>query len=31
MREIDSRTNDGLEIRLLWDPADDRLAVAVAD
>lgn len=31
MRELDSRTNDGLEIRLLWDPADDRLAVAVAD
>lgn len=31
MRELDSRTNDGLEIRLLWDPADGRVAVGVAD
>ena len=31
MRELDSRTNDGLEIRLLWDPDDGRVAVAVAD
>lgn len=31
MRELDSRTNDGLEIRLLWHPDDGRVAVAVAD
>lgn len=31
MRELDSRTNDGLEVRLLWDPDDGRVAVAVAD
>ena len=31
MRELDSRTNDGLEIRLLWDPGEGRVAVAVAD
>lgn len=31
MRELDSRTNDGLEVRLLWDPDDGRVAVAVTD
>lgn len=31
MRELDNRTNDGLEVRLLWDPGDGRVAVAVAD
>jgi hypothetical protein len=31
MRELDSRTGDGLEIRLLWHPEDGRVAVAVAD
>jgi hypothetical protein len=30
-RELDSRSGDGLEIRLLWDPADDALTVTVAD
>jgi hypothetical protein len=31
MRELDSRTGDGLHVRLLWNAADDRLAVSVAD
>ncbi|HEY7455451.1 MAG TPA: hypothetical protein VH683_12850 [Thermoleophilaceae bacterium] len=31
MRELDSRTGDGLHVRLLWRSADDRLAVSVAD
>src|SRR5215211_8995275 len=31
LRELDSRSGDGLDIRLLWDPADDSLAVTVAD
>lgn len=31
MRELDSRTNDGLNVRLLWDPADGRVAVEVTD
>jgi hypothetical protein len=31
MRELDSRANDGLEVRLLSDPDDGRVAVAVVD
>ena len=31
MRELDSRTNDGLHIRLLWEPNHGQVAVAVAD
>jgi hypothetical protein len=31
MRELDSRTNDGIDVRLLWDPDDGRIAIAVAD
>ena len=31
MRELDSRTNDGIDVRLLWDPDDGRVAIAVAD
>ena len=31
MRELDSRTNDGLHVRLLWDPDDGRIAVVVDD
>ena len=31
MRELDSRTSDGLHIRLLWDSTDGRVSVAVAD
>lgn len=30
-RELDHRTNDGLEVRLLWDPGEDRVSVAVTD
>jgi hypothetical protein len=30
-RELAARTVDGLDVRLLWDPADDRVAVTVAD
>jgi hypothetical protein len=29
-RELDSRSGDGFDIRLLWDPADDSLTVTVA-
>ena len=31
MRELDSRTNDGLHVRLLWGPDDGRFAVVVED
>lgn len=31
MRELDSRTNDGLHVRLLWGPDDGRIAVVVDD
>ena len=31
IRELDRRTGDGLEIRLLWRPFDDMVLVAVAD
>jgi hypothetical protein len=31
MRELDSRTTDGINIRLLWHEPDGRLFVAVAD
>ncbi len=31
MRELDSRTNDGIHVRLLWHDADDRVVVAVDD
>jgi len=30
-RELDRRTGDGLEIRLLWRPHDNAVLVAVAD
>lgn len=30
-RELDARSGDGLDIRLLWDPADGALTVTVAD
>ncbi len=30
-RELAARRVDGLDVRLLWDPADDRVAVTVAD
>jgi hypothetical protein len=31
VRELAHRRNDGLDIRLLWDPATDRVAVALQD
>lgn len=30
-RELDARRGDGLDIRLLWNPADDSVTVTVAD
>ena len=30
-RELDSRSGDGLDIRLLWNPDEDSLTVTVAD
>ena len=30
-RELDARRGDGLDIRLLWNPADDTVTVTVAD
>jgi len=29
--EIDHRTNDGIDVRLLWSPEDGRVFVAVSD
>jgi hypothetical protein len=31
VRELAHRRNDGLDIRLLWDPATDRVSVALQD
>ena len=31
VRELAHRRNDGLDIRLLWDPAADRVTVALQD
>ena len=31
VRELAHRRNDGLDIRLLWDPTTDRVAVALQD
>ncbi len=30
-RELDSRINDGIDVRLLWHPTDGHLSVAVHD
>jgi hypothetical protein len=30
-REVDSRTSDGINVRLLWHPADGHVSVAVHD
>jgi hypothetical protein len=30
-RELDSRTSDGIHVRLLWHPAEDRVSVEVND
>ena len=31
MTELDRRINDGIDVRLLWSPEDDRVVVAVDD
>jgi hypothetical protein len=31
LRELDHRASDGIDVRLLWRPHDDRVLVAVAD
>lgn len=31
LRELDHRTNDGIEVQLLWDPRTDRVSVALTD
>ena len=31
LRELDHRSNDGIDVRLLWDPHADRVTVAVRD
>jgi hypothetical protein len=31
LRELDHRISDGIDVRLLWRPADDRALVAVED
>jgi hypothetical protein len=30
-RELDSRTNDGIHVQLLWHPLDGHVSVAVSD
>jgi hypothetical protein len=31
LREMDHRHSDGIDVRLLWDSADDRVVVTVTD
>lgn len=31
LRELDHRVSDGIDVRLLWHPEDDRAIVAVSD
>ncbi len=31
VRELDRRTNDGIDVRLLWNPRTDRVSVLVED
>lgn len=31
LRELDHRSNDGIDVHLMWDPAADRALVSVAD
>jgi hypothetical protein len=31
VRELDRRTNDGIDVRLLWNPRRNRVSVAVKD
>jgi hypothetical protein len=30
-RELDSRTGDGIKVRVLWHPSEDRVSVAITD
>jgi hypothetical protein len=30
-RELDGRTSDGIDVRMLWHPEDDRISIAVND
>jgi hypothetical protein len=30
-RELDSRTGDGINVRMLWHPSENRVSVAVTD
>ena len=31
LRELDQRVSDGIDVRLLWRPSDDRTLVSVSD
>jgi hypothetical protein len=31
LRELDHRRTDGIDVHLLWDPADDSIVVRVSD
>jgi hypothetical protein len=31
IRELDHRSNDGLDVRMLWDPGENRVTVVVDD
>ena len=31
LRELDRRRNDGIDVRLLWNPQTDRISLAVSD
>lgn len=31
LRELDHRSHDGIDVRLLWSPRDDHVVVTVAD
>jgi hypothetical protein len=31
LRELDQRVSDGIDVRLLWRPSDDRVLVSVSD
>jgi hypothetical protein len=31
LRELDHRTNDGIDVRMLWDAVEDRVTIAVSD
>ena len=31
LQELDHRTGDGIDVRMLWNPSDNRVVVAVSD